>query len=208
MTALQSFIHSRMRELANEDAALRHKLSVNESERAQLRAAAQAAGLQLEPTTQPVPPPAVVEAIKTGDMSKVPPSLIGGSRRTIPEKSIKEAVLEVLDSLGIGLTALDLLGAINTKFNTDYPRTSLSPQLSRLKAEGKITRDGNLWSLAKPPLVELPGWAGVEPETNEPAHPTSEGTNERAQFPVTNSATVEPVEEVAHDNMKTPNVFG
>jgi len=45
------------------------------------------------------------------------------------------------------MTALEILAAINLKFGTDYPRTSLSPQLSRLKADGRIEREGIVWRL-------------------------------------------------------------
>ncbi|AMJ62277.1 hypothetical protein [Bosea sp. PAMC 26642] len=195
MTTLQEFLHGRMNELATDDASLRRKLALNEQEREQLQKAAKAAGLHLKPITEAPPPPPATYVLSVGtSQGRATTQGVGMtvSRRPIPEKTIKEAVLEVLGVLGTGLTALDLLSAINAKFDTDYPRTSLSPQLSRLKAEGKITRLGNLWSLAPD-----------APETNEPAHPTSEGTNERAQVPETNSTTVEPVGEVAHEKTLT-----
>jgi hypothetical protein len=69
-------------------------------------------------------------------------------RRTIPEKTIKQAVMEVLKGRVSGMTALEILAEINKRFSVDYPRTSLSPQLSRLKAEGKIKREGNTWRIA------------------------------------------------------------
>lgn len=196
MPTLQEFIHGRMKELASSEQLLRHQLKAIDVERTQLRAAAQAAGLHIEPPAKPEGPrpldPFSVDAIEAEFLR-----LLGRpSRRAIPEKTIKEAVIEVLGVAEGGLTANDILAAINAKFATDYPRTSLSPQLSRLKSEGKLTREGNLWSLAH-----------YRPDTIEPGHPTSEETNDRAQDPETNSATVEPVEEVAHDNMKTKNAF-
>ncbi|KQU54880.1 hypothetical protein ASG72_04535 [Bosea sp. Leaf344] len=197
MPTLQEFIHGRMKELASSEQLLRHQLKAIDAERTQLRAAAQAAGLHVELASEAEGPktfgPFSVEAIEAEFMR-----LLGRlpSKRGIPEKTIKEAVIEVLEVIGGGLTASDILAAINAKFGTDYPRTSLSPQLSRLKSEGKLTREGNLWSLA------LDG-----PKTIEPDHQTSEGTNDRAQDTETNSATVEPVEEVAHENMKTRDIF-
>lgn len=57
--------------------------------------------------------------------------------------------MEVLKNKEGGMTALEILAAINLKFSSDYPRTSLSPQLSRLKAEGKLTREGIVWHLSE-----------------------------------------------------------
>ncbi|PWB60812.1 MAG: hypothetical protein C3F17_13920 [Bradyrhizobiaceae bacterium] len=52
--------------------------------------------------------------------------------------TIKEAVLQVLKERGRGLTSNEILDAINDRFfGGDMERTSLSPQLSRLKNEDK-----------------------------------------------------------------------
>jgi hypothetical protein len=66
-------------------------------------------------------------------------------RRSGPTVTIKEAVLEVLEEHSKGLTALDILSNVNRRFNLGIERTSLSPQLSRLKHEGKITNFGAVW---------------------------------------------------------------
>lgn len=169
MSKLHEFINFRMRELANEETALRHKLSQIEAERGQLHAAAQAAGITLQPIpsmgkteTQSAPRGGIHSRFRSPEPKTLPLSdlqaieeefaeLLGRpTRRSIPEKTIKEAVVEVLTDARDGMTALDILAAINQRFETDYPRTSLSPQLSRLKAEGKLEREGMIWSLAKP----------------------------------------------------------
>jgi hypothetical protein len=62
-------------------------------------------------------------------------------------KTIKEAVLEILGRYPMGLTAMDILREINASLNTSYARTTLSPQLSRLKHEGKIMQSGIVWLL-------------------------------------------------------------
>lgn len=149
MATLQEFIQLRMQELASSEQLLRQQLKAISAERGQLRAAAQAAGLYIEPVAEPPSEepggPFSVEAIEQ-EFAR----LLGRPiRRTIPEKTIKEAVIEVLSAVGGALTANDLLAAINQKFSTDYPRTSLSPQLSRLKSEGRLTREGNRWSLVQ-----------------------------------------------------------
>ena len=63
--------------------------------------------------------------------------------------TIKQAVLEVLKDHPEGMTALEILSQINTRyFGGDILRTSLSPQLSRLKDnDRKIELRGNKWFL-------------------------------------------------------------
>ncbi len=63
--------------------------------------------------------------------------------------TIKQAVLEVLNDHRDGMTALEILAGINTRyFGGRIVRSSLSPQLSRLKDnDGKIELRGNKWFL-------------------------------------------------------------
>jgi hypothetical protein len=70
---------------------------------------------------------------------------LGVTRRTAPSPTIKEAVLQILDDFPEGLIALDILAKINDRFSIRLVRTSLSPQLSRLKQEGKIVNHGSTW---------------------------------------------------------------
>lgn len=65
------------------------------------------------------------------------------------EPTIKDAVLEVLKHKPEGMTALEILDEINKRyFAGKYARTSLSPQLSRLKNDDKkVTLRGNRWHL-------------------------------------------------------------
>ena len=64
-----------------------------------------------------------------------------------PRITIKEAILATLDHKPDGLTALEILDELNAKyFNGGLARTSLSPQLSRLKErDRKITLQGDHW---------------------------------------------------------------
>lgn len=64
--------------------------------------------------------------------------------------TIMQAVIEVLRSKPEGMTALEILAEINRRyFGGRIVRTSLSPQLSRLKdRDRKITLRGNRWYLA------------------------------------------------------------
>jgi DNA repair exonuclease SbcCD ATPase subunit len=76
---------------------------------------------------------------------------IGGTGQS-PHKTeltIKAAVLMVLEEEKRGMTAQQILAAINERyFEGKIARSSLSPQLSRLNHDDeKVTFDGTLWSL-------------------------------------------------------------
>jgi hypothetical protein len=64
--------------------------------------------------------------------------------------TIIQAVLEVLKRRPDGMTALEILAEINARyFEGKIARTSLSPQLSRLKdRDGKIDLRGERWFIA------------------------------------------------------------
>jgi hypothetical protein len=68
-------------------------------------------------------------------------------RRKTPTPTIKQAVLSILAEHPSGLTALDILALINRRFDLAIVRTSLSPQLSRLKQDHEIENDGSLWRI-------------------------------------------------------------
>jgi hypothetical protein len=72
--------------------------------------------------------------------------------------TIKQAVLEVLKDRPEGMTALEILAEINRRFFVgSIMRTSLSPQLSRLKdRDEKIDLKGNRWFLRpqQPTLIK------------------------------------------------------
>jgi len=57
------------------------------------------------------------------------------------EPTIKEMTLEVISDAERALTAEEILQAIKSKFLKEIQRTSLSPQLTRLKREGRIVYD-------------------------------------------------------------------
>jgi hypothetical protein len=61
--------------------------------------------------------------------------------------TIKELVLKALnEQFHSGASAQELLEFFESAWGRDdIPRTSLSPQLSRLRAERKIDRNGNTW---------------------------------------------------------------
>ncbi len=68
-----------------------------------------------------------------------------------PRLTIKQGVLKVLERVAPeGLSASAILERLGTDLGMHYSRTSLSPQLSRLKNEGNIGLRGNTWFLSQP----------------------------------------------------------
>jgi hypothetical protein len=82
------------------------------------------------------------------------PTATKRTKRQSASLTIKRAVMEVLEDHPDGLLALDILGKINERHGSGLVRTSLSPQLSRLKQEGKLKQEGTLWLLAEPKLPQ------------------------------------------------------
>ena len=76
-------------------------------------------------------------------------ALNGGAQdlQTSPNNSsptIKEMVRTILDAAPSGLTAHQILEKINSDYGKDIERTSLSPQLSRLKSDNEVFLDGDI----------------------------------------------------------------
>lgn len=63
--------------------------------------------------------------------------------------TIKEMVLHVLrDTLSGGpATASEIINAVNSEFGKDFPRTSVSPQLSRLRQSGDLVDYDGKWAI-------------------------------------------------------------
>jgi hypothetical protein len=162
---LDEFLTRRLSDLESAEIPLRKALDENLQEQEKVRRAALAAGVSL---------PTKIAAV---GVSISRPVAIGVVQRKMPSlKTIKEAVVAVLGSSLFGLTALEILDQINSLHGMDYPRTSLSPQLSRLKSEGVIEKNGKIWRLAsavaandKPASLPLQtGLAGLEQEPQAP----------------------------------------
>ncbi|WP_312312758.1 hypothetical protein [Sphingobium yanoikuyae] len=65
-----------------------------------------------------------------------------GSATTL---TIKDMAREILGAQPNGLNSSGILDGIKKTFGRDVERTSLSPQLSRLKEEGDLALDGDVW---------------------------------------------------------------
>src|SRR3712207_3956715 len=133
MSTLQDFIASRRPELENELRLIDAKVGERMMDIARLHAdiamlQTRATGLRSELAA--LDKAAVAIGMRTaGGMDPV-----GEPRRPRAMATIKEAVLEVLAEAPNGLIAVDILKMISTpRFGLNIERTSLSPQLSRLK---------------------------------------------------------------------------
>jgi hypothetical protein len=62
-------------------------------------------------------------------------------------KTTQEMVIDILSDKPNGLSALDILDEINRRWSLGLVRTSLSPQISRLKQKGKLRYSEGLWIL-------------------------------------------------------------
>lgn len=77
--------------------------------------------------------------------------------------SLQAMALKVIEEAPEGLSARDVLSRLNRRFNVSFPRTSLSPQLSRLKRAKRVVLRGGLWTAARPRDDKGPNVATFEP---------------------------------------------
>jgi len=172
----KDYVVRRLGQLDAAEEPLRAQLKAINDEKDQLRRAALAAGIEVDaPAGQTIS--AEVSLVEEGDTVKA--TGVVRSPRRLPEKTIKEAVLDILKPGPKGMTALEILAEINRRYGADYPRTSLSPQLSRLKVQGLIKRKGTVWRRVKPAVGEKPEAADpVLLEGNGPATSDKKGVFE------------------------------
>lgn len=88
---------------------------------------------------------AAKSAISTDSIDKDSPANSG-------VKTIKQKIIDVLTDSDLPLTSEEIISEIKTRFGDDVARTSLSPQLSRLKNDDKMIGYNELsksWSLGK-----------------------------------------------------------
>lgn len=142
---LSDFINAKWRALTEAEARIKGELRKIADERTQLERAASAAGISL--LDEPKAEVRDFFAGVSGNATSGDEQNHSHSRRRRGRMSMKEAVLEVLREAGHGLSALEILPLMNQKIGVEYERTSLSPQLTRLKEDGEIERDGVIWTL-------------------------------------------------------------
>lgn len=139
MASLHEFLARRHRELIRALAETRRRLSSIEEEIDQIERAAAAANVNL---------------VISDEMTE----------RQAPS-TMKQAAVQALREATGGLTTNELLKIINNELGTTYARSSLSPQLSRLKSDGFVYReeDGR-WILASDPSLNENGAPEDAPE--------------------------------------------
>jgi hypothetical protein len=126
---LTEFIATRLTELSAEEERLRDRLAEIAKEKESLKRAEQAAKDDEELSKR---------TIRSGRYVT----------RRIKPNTIMDTVLKILRESPRGLIALDILAKINLNRDQPIERTSLSPQLSRLKQGGFIELEGSTWKLS------------------------------------------------------------
>lgn len=179
---LKDFIIKRFAQLDAAEGPLRLQLAGIKKERDLLRRAALAAGIEVVAPAGETEPEIEAVPVRIEDVTITYPTMVGEppppparSPRRLPEKTIKEAVLDILKPGPKGMTAVDILAEINRRYKADYPRTSLSPQLSRLKTMGLIKRKGTIWRYVRPP-AEKP--EAADPNLFEGNGPATSNSNQ------------------------------
>lgn len=133
MTTLSEFISQRKRELALARAEMLRQLHEIEAELMQLEQALAATAVQTpeKPTKSTTP--------------TMQPSRARRRHSSPIEGTIKYMAIDALKKSPAGLTAQEILSEINLKNDQSYTRSSLSPQLSRLKSAGLIVDESGKW---------------------------------------------------------------
>jgi hypothetical protein len=140
-STLHDFLPLRFAELSQITARLRERLHRAEAEIDQLKVAAKAIGINLEENNERAPQKAEIKIAET----------------PIINITMKEAALRILNDFDNGLTASEIVEEMKSRFGMTYPRSSLSPQLSRLKHDGLLQQSGSRWLLSKvspPPTAQ------------------------------------------------------
>ena len=79
------------------------------------------------------------------------------TRRRRVDGGIKAVVMKVLVPVfTTGMSAQDILVAMKVLCGVDIPRTSLSPQLSRLRQEGMVNLEDGIWRATEKGRNEYP----------------------------------------------------
>ncbi|MGB9427086.1 MAG: hypothetical protein WCB09_11830 [Methylocella sp.] len=126
LETLSEFIARRRQEIAEAEEALRDQLHALLEERLRLARAESAAA----------------------ETSKDQRSVRQTKERRQPRGIIKRAILKTLEDAPEGMDALTILFTINYRLGSNFARTSLSPQLSRLKEDGFVILTRKIWKLA------------------------------------------------------------
>lgn len=99
-------------------------------------------------------------------------------RRSDEDKpTIKEMILGALEGRKEGADAIKVITLIRQEYGEDVERSSLSPQLTRLRREGKVTLNNGIWKLSE----------FIDGTTSDEAAPSTElggGLVQAPDFPI------------------------
>jgi hypothetical protein len=167
---LRTFLERRERELTHQVAHLRAQIESKETELAEIQTARASLSSSVPATTVPAPaapPPvpdtntfdAAADQIRAAEENRRVASighpmqqgqsvLIGG----VPQKrTIKSMIVTALTShFDDGATLSELRNFIKDVFGQEIDRTSISPQLARLREDGVVEKRGKKWKLSEP----------------------------------------------------------
>src|SRR5690242_20141120 len=152
---LPSFVERRERELKHQLAVLRGDIESKERELAQIR--------QVRAALAPPPPEnktcevaanLIREAVTQRGavlMRQADNALVGGVPPLSENRTIKEMIVTALAShFHDGATPAELRTFIKDVFGREIDRTSLSPQLTRLREQGTVEQRNTKWRLSGP----------------------------------------------------------
>lgn len=121
-------------------------------------------------------------------------SAISGDESTAPKTrnkssnhpTIKDLIIEVLKTREQGADAKEIIHMIKEQHGKEVSRPSISPQLSRLKSEGKLHLDNKIWTLAvaKSPNKEAPEGASNSCEVAASLNSNASDTGQTQQISV------------------------
>jgi hypothetical protein len=139
---LRTFLERRERELTHQIAAVRGELQSKEKELAEIRAVR--ATLAPSVLTPAVPVPAVLTPVPDTTTFDAAANLIRAKR------TIKSMIVSALTShFDDGATLGEIRTFIMDVFGQEIDRTSISPQLARLRDEGAVEQRGKKWTLSE-----------------------------------------------------------
>ncbi|MEQ1956142.1 hypothetical protein [Mesorhizobium sp. CN2-181] len=138
---MREYLHARRSELAEEIGTLRLEVMEKEKELAECRSLLASREREMADVDRAASAIQMVNRVQT-DIPKPLPDIKATRKGTI-----KDYVVQVLSDHPGGLVALDILAKMNERFGTEFERTSLSPQLTRLKNDEIIDRRGMVWHL-------------------------------------------------------------
>ena len=163
--SIEQFIARRRLELENEAGSLRGQLAAIADEHQKLDLAATAVGASVFVSV-------AEKTFAPQNMKRVRNAKIGGIGKI---QTMKNCILAILANHPQGLSALEIMPILNRELGSDYERSSISPQLSRLKGDGLIDLKAGIWTLSETVSAHIPSReSGMETPGDDTPGPINE----------------------------------